>query len=153
MGYVPILLSLSGFIFLWGIFNYYALRSLSSEINKSRASLLETKNSLLPLLRSSEKLDIKHVDKSKLDQIIATDSNGQSTKEQLSNAAKLVKLLPKQTSRDRELKEPQATFNTLHYNLYKEHSLYAKKLREYNRAIRKYPTKLLATLTNLKPLD
>jgi hypothetical protein len=161
MGYLPIILALLGFTFLWVIVNYNSIKAKKAEIEQAAEQVFKyasLRNTILKRMAN-----IPHED-STLQQIVTQVSEklNEETPEHLSTEEKIsaekvtteaVTSIPAGYVKDSPYSEAYKQLQVAQ-NLYqKAASTYFRRRKEYHELIQKYPSKLIASISGFKPIS
>jgi hypothetical protein len=160
MGYLPIILALLGFLFLWTIVNYQSIRIRKNEVTQAIDEIFKkaaTRNQALKDLSAQvteedAALEIIEFFRRKLDE---------QTDKKLSLAEKLEYEMHFDKLMD-DIPPPSGhtAYEEAYQQLVKVHNQYRqtvanyrKRVREYNELISKNPSRLVAGLTGFSPIQ
>ena len=159
MGFLPIILSLLGFSFLWGMVNYNSIKNKKHEVREAAEDLFkyaQLRNGILSTLSEipTDKTDVKQSIQLACEQRNDAQIDEISPKEKISAEQKVSALI-------RNI--PSAEMNSSYHDTYEQlltvsqsclkvAAVYKKKVREYNELITRYPSRLLASAYGFKPI-
>lgn len=159
MGFLPIIVAILGFLFLWAIVNIYSIRQRKQEAETAASGVFERagkRNQRFQQLAALQGTDEKH---SQLLQFISRQLNEQeegqiSVEEKLLAEKKVSELMADIPPRENDpiyqqtyqlLQEADQTYRRVA-------SRYRRRASEYNDLISKNPSKILARLGGYKPI-
>lgn len=159
MGYLPIILALLGFTFLWAIVNYNSIKVKKAEVAQAAQQVFKyasLRNTIIKRMAN-----IPHEDNT-LQQIVmqASRTLNEETPEQLSPEEKItaekvttqaVKSIPAGYVKDSPYSEAYTQLQVAHNQYQKAASTYFRRRTEYHELIQKYPSKLIASISGFKP--
>lgn len=161
MGYLPIILALSSFVFLWGIVNYNSIKRKKKEAEESASLLFKYASLRNTILRQMNQIaDVDPTIHTVIAQIqphLHDQPQGEISVQKKVEAEKEVsELLNRIPS--------VATDHQSYHNVYKQllvadnnyrkaATLYRIRLQQYNELVTKPPSKLIAKMMSLHPVD
>lgn len=162
MGYLPIILSLLCFIFLWGIVNYNSIKRKKKEAEESASLLFKYASLRNTILRQMNQItDVDPTIHTVIDQIQLSlndqpqeDISVQKKIEAEGEITQLIDRIPSVTSDHpgsyhNVYKQLLVTDN----NYRKAATLYRIRIQQYNELVNKNPSKLIAKMMGLRPAE
>jgi hypothetical protein len=156
MGFLPIALTLLGFIFLWGIVNYYSIRQRKQEAHEAAEDLFQKadvrRKVLLNLMQShtSALQDEKNAALISASRISGDQATGTEDKirQETELSESIRRLLP-------EIDDQQAAvaLQSCHKDFQRALGRYKLRTQEYHELISKYPSKIIARLSGYSSLS
>ncbi len=160
MGYLPIILALLGFIFLWGIVNYHSIKTKKAEVGQAANQVFKyasLRNTIIKRMAN-----IQHEDKT-LQQIVikVRDQLHEGTHAEVGTAekmeaekktTKIVKDIPDGYSKNSSYSDAYHQLQVTQNSYQKAASAYHRRQDEYHELLRKYPSKLVASLAGFKQI-
>lgn len=161
MGYLPIILALLGFTFLWAIVNYNSIKIKKAEVEQ--ASLQVFKYAGLRNTIIKRMANIIHEDNT-LQQIVAKvcaqlneDKPETVGIEEKMKAEKSVTQsvadIPAGYVKNSPYSEAYKQLQVVQNSYQKAASVYVHRREEYHELLRKYPSKLVAKVSGFKPME
>jgi hypothetical protein len=159
MGFLPIILAILGFLFLWAIVNYQSLRIRKNEVDHAADEVFQQagyRNQILKSLPSSDndEVGLKEIFaliKRKLDEHQRTEM---SVEDKIRHEKQIDELMTDIPPPDghAEYEESYLALQKSHQDYQRAVVSYRRRLREYNELIQKNPTKMLAKLSGFRPI-
>lgn len=159
MGYLPIILALLGFLFLWAVVNYQSLRIRKKEVEQAAEAVFQQaklRKEQLKSLQSSDKdeaamQEIFDLIKRKLDEHHPSEM---SVAEKIRHEKAVDELMADIPPPDGH-PAYEKTYHALekaHQNYQRAVVSYRNRVREYDELIQKYPSKMLAKLFGFRSI-
>ncbi|MDF9798026.1 hypothetical protein OKW21_003289 [Catalinimonas alkaloidigena] len=161
MGYLPIILALLGFVFLWAIVNYNSIKVKKVEVELASRQVFQfasLRNTIIKRMAN-----IVHEDDT-LQKIVGqvreqlneltTDTN--STQEKIEAEKKVtqsVNDIPEGYVKNSAYSEAYHQLQLAQNNYQKAASVYHKRLKEYHELLNRYPSKMVAKVSGFKPVS
>ncbi len=156
MGYLPIILSTLGFIFLWGIVNLNSIKSKRKEAEAAATLVFQYaafRNTMLRQMKQETPQDaVLHATLAQIQPLL-----NEQTKEDISTQEK-INLERKVSEQITHLPAPEDVppmyqqLRKADNNYRQATTLYAIRLKEYNALVSKNPSKLLARMAGMQPM-
>ncbi len=157
MGYLPIILALLGFIFLWGIVNLNSIKSKRKEAEAAARLVFQYAAFRNTLLRQMQQAvpqeDVFHPILAKIQPLL-----NEQTKEELSTQQK-IELESKVTEQITHLPAPEnepliyQQLQKANNNYRQAVTLYTVRLKEYNELVTRYPSKIVARMMGMQKIE
>ncbi|WKN31472.1 hypothetical protein PZB74_21210 [Porifericola rhodea] len=161
MGYLPIILALLGFIFLWAIVNYNSIKLKKAEAEQ--ASKLVFQQAALRSTIIKRMANISHEDATLLQTVQRVKNSlndyeeGQiSTVEKIEAEKKVnasINDIPQDYIKDSPYSEAYHQLQIAHNNYQRVAAVYLSKVKNYEELLHRYPSKLIASAGGFKPLN
>jgi hypothetical protein len=159
MGFLPIILSLLGFSFLWGMVNYNSIKNKKQEVREAAEDLFkyaQLRNLILSTLSEihTDNADLKQSIQLACEQRNDAKVDEISPEEKISAEQKVSALIRKIPSAEMN-DNYQGSYEqlmTVSQSCLKVAAVYNKKVQEYNELITRYPSRLLASAYGFKPI-
>lgn len=161
MGYLPIILSLLCFIFLWGIVNYNSIKRKKKEAEESASLLFKYASLRNTILRQMNQItDVDPTIHTVIDQIqkyLNNQPQSEITVQKKIEAEKeiteLISSLPSVVSDHQSYHNVYKQLLVTDNNYRKAANLYRIRLQQYNELVNKNPSKLIAKMMGLRPAE
>lgn len=159
MGFLPIILAILGFVFLWGIVNYQSLRMRKIQVKKCEDEVLQAAGHRDEALKKLLAQDDENAALQELSDFInrkleASYGAGQSIAEKLKQEKVLGELVADvpPPSGHAAYEEAYNTLQKSHLRYRQSVNSYRKSIRDYNELIEKNPTRMLAGIAGFKSI-
>ncbi len=161
MGYLPIIVALAGFIFLWGIVNFNSLKRKKKEAEEAASLLFKyaaLRNTILRQMNQITEVDptihtIVEQIQSQLNDQTREEISVQEKTEKETEITSLIEKIPTafvgEGSYDNTYRQLLVADN--HYR--KAATLYRIRLHQYNELVTRNPSKQIAKLTGFRPIE
>lgn len=159
MGFLPIILAILGFVFLWGIVNYQSLRMRKIQVKKWEDEVLQAAGNRDETLKNLLAQDDENAALQELSDFInrkleASSGTRQSIAEKLQQEKVLGELVADipPPSGNTAYEEAYNKLQKSHLRYRQSVNTYRKSIRDYNELIKKNPTRMLAGIMGFKPM-
>ncbi|MEK6477041.1 hypothetical protein WJR50_05885 [Catalinimonas sp. 4WD22] len=158
MGYLPIILALLGFIFLWAIVNYNSIKIKKAEVEQASKQVFQyasLRNTIIKRMANivHEDNTLQKIVAKVCDQLNELSIEAASTEDKIQAEKKVtqaVKDIPEGYVKNSPYSEAYHQLQLAQNNYQKAASVYHKRLQEYHELINKYPSKMVAKASGFK---
>lgn len=158
MGYLPIILALLGFIFLWAIVNYNSIKIKKAEVEQASRQVFQhasLRNTIIKRMANiiHEDNTLQKIVGQVRDQLNELSLDTASTEDKIQAEKKVtqaVKDIPEGYVKNSSYSEAYHQLQLAQNNYQKAASIYHKRLQEYHELIGKYPSKMIAKASGFK---
>lgn len=161
MGYLPIILALSCFVFLWGIVNYNSIKRRKKEAEESASLLFKyasLRNTILKQMNQVPDVDptihtvIAQI-QLHLNDLPEGEVSVQKKIEAEQEVTGLISHIPAVAPDHQQYHSVYKQLAVADDNYRKAVTLYRIRVRQYNELVSKNPSKLVAKVMGLKPIE
>lgn len=161
MGYLPIVLALLGFTFLWAIVNYNSLKSKKAEVEQAALQVFKyasLRNAIIKRMAniSHEDNTLQQTVVKVRDQLNEQDPEAIRTTEKIEAEKKISQMvsdIPAGYKKDSLYSEAYKQLQVVQNSYKKAASVYLIRREEYHELLRRQPSKLIAHIFGFKPIE
>lgn len=160
MGYLPIILALLGFIFLWAIVNYNSIKLKKGEVEQASQQVFQfarLRNTIIKRMANivHEDESLQKIVSRVREQLNELSAESSSTEEKMQAEYKVsqaVKDIPQGYVKTSAYSDAYHQLQTAQNNYQKAASIYQRRRREYHELISKQPSKIVARIGGFKAI-